>query len=508
VPRWSKLGVLFPLILVAASPDLALFDAVIDGRRVRVERLLERGADPNATRAFEADSALAVAAEHGRDEICEVLINAGANVNGISGAARDTPLHRGACAGERAVVRVLLAHGAIPDVRDASGTTPIGCAGPTTRDLLERALTASGLDVVRDGASALDPSFGPEVSPQDAALRRESQLPALIEAAWANDAGEIQVLLRENSPEPRTLEGAHVGGRRIAAESTAAHVATSWGRFNALGLLVEGGVDVEAVDVWGRTPLHVAAWRGRPSIARGLLSARADPARSDKQGYTALDYAAWRGDVPLTEAMASQVTPEVRAQAARTAAWRGRREVFRALWRPGSGDTALIEAAVVGDHWEIVLDVVSQGEPELGGLLALCLEWDAAGSAAILIRNGAAEVPSPHPLSAEMRAALAGRMSGVTGGDDGPDQQLETAVALRGAGKRDEAFRILVGLEANTPWLGRVQRALGDHAWTEGDPETAVEHYRRALQIDPRDAAAERWLQRRVVEAPAREPDP
>ena len=493
---------------MAAAPQWALFDAVIDGRRLRVERLLERGADPNATSLIESGSALALAAENGRDEICEVLIAAGANVNGISGDAQDTPLHRAACAGERSVVRVLLDNGALPDVRNGAGETPLGCAGPATRDLIERALTASGLDVARDGTLPLDTWSGPEQHHSALALGRGPHLPELIEAAWSNDAGRIQALLKRGGGEARAPAGAHIGGQRIAEGSTAAHVATSWGRFNALGLLLEGGVDVEAVDVWGRTPLHVAVWRGRSSLARGLLSAGADPARRDGQGFTVLDYAAWRGDEALTAHMSDQVLPVVREQAAQTAARRGRRGTFGLLWQPGERDAIRVADAITGDHWEIVLDLVSRGAPKLEGLLEPCLAMDAAGAAAILVRHGAQVEPGDRPLSPQMRAALAGRVPGVTVAENGPDAALADAVALRDRGDLDGAYRVLVGLEGQVPWLGRVQRALGDHALAERDDETATEHYRLALQIDPMDAIAASWLRDHAASVPTEKGDP
>jgi ankyrin repeat protein len=63
------------------------------------------------------------------------------------------------------------------------------------------------------------------------------------------------------------------------------------GDFGEVILLYEKGVDIDACDSRGRTPLHIAAENGREDIVDYLLRKRAWPNPIDKEGRTPLDCA-------------------------------------------------------------------------------------------------------------------------------------------------------------------------------------------------------------------------
>ncbi len=56
-------------------------------------------------------------------------------------------------------------------------------------------------------------------------------------------------------------------------------------------LLIEYGVEVNACDKWGFTPLHEAAQKGRTQICSLLLNHGADAAIRNQEGHTPLDVA-------------------------------------------------------------------------------------------------------------------------------------------------------------------------------------------------------------------------
>jgi hypothetical protein len=60
--------------------------------------------------------------------------------------------------------------------------------------------------------------------------------------------------------------------------------------------LVESGLDVNATDERGWTPLMWAARAGASEIVRLLLDAGADPTPRDEHGYDAENIVAWYGE--------------------------------------------------------------------------------------------------------------------------------------------------------------------------------------------------------------------
>lgn len=111
-----------------------LFDAVRRGDVAQVEKLLDAGADPNAV----ADGSLgwrplhmaieAIGEEGAPIAVLRVLLERGAHANSWDREREATPLLMAVFRSQPASVRLLLAHGANPDVIGAEGDTPILCA--------------------------------------------------------------------------------------------------------------------------------------------------------------------------------------------------------------------------------------------------------------------------------------------------------------------------------------------------------------------------------------------
>lgn len=122
-----------------ASPTAGLLDSVMYAEFDSANALLGRGATLNLAAASalgrmndvrclastasddERRLAIALAAQHGRTEAVRILLEAGAD--GVSftpppGHSHATPLHQAALGGHEEIVELLLAHGAVPGMRD------------------------------------------------------------------------------------------------------------------------------------------------------------------------------------------------------------------------------------------------------------------------------------------------------------------------------------------------------------------------------------------------------
>ncbi len=112
--------------LLAADPDLDVFEAAALGRIDRLRaRLLD---DPDAATAFSPDgfTALHLAAFFGKPEVARLLIDAGARVDSYTtNEFANQPLHAAAAGRNVEVCRVLLAAGADVDATQHGGYTPL-----------------------------------------------------------------------------------------------------------------------------------------------------------------------------------------------------------------------------------------------------------------------------------------------------------------------------------------------------------------------------------------------
>ncbi|MBL8992542.1 MAG: ankyrin repeat domain-containing protein, partial [Spirochaetia bacterium] len=64
-------------------------------------------------------------------------------------------------------------------------------------------------------------------------------------------------------------------GIRLEYERSLLHVAAEWGQLEMVRVLIQNGVDVNAVDKAGYTPLMLASQQGKTEIAETLLDAGA-----------------------------------------------------------------------------------------------------------------------------------------------------------------------------------------------------------------------------------------
>jgi ankyrin repeat protein len=133
--------------LLAAGPELDVFEAAALGRVDRLRELLD--ASPELAQAWSPDRATALhfAAFFRQPEATRLLVERGADLEAVSPTFGDvTPLHSACASGERESARILLEAGADPNVRQRDSFTPLHAAAQHGDEELARLLLARGAD--------------------------------------------------------------------------------------------------------------------------------------------------------------------------------------------------------------------------------------------------------------------------------------------------------------------------------------------------------------------------
>ncbi|AKT34475.1 Ankyrin repeat [Pyrobaculum sp. WP30] len=360
-----------------------LHSAAISGNVKLAEILLSRGADPNA-RAADGATPLHLATGRLRtylqEEVCHtdfvrLLLSYGADLNIRDGDGR-TPLHYAARDGCVEVVRILLAAGAVPDVKAAAEAA--GRCRFDVLNLFPDISAAAGVLLRKCGDRGME------------YLCRRGVLHPFLCAAAADDAVAVEELLKQ---------GADLGVRDPLGR-TALHIAAELCRTNAAKTLLAHGADPNARDAEGNTPLHRAVAVGCVEVAELLLSRGADPNIRDKDGYTPLLILAGglRESVDLVAVLLDHgADPNVVDYHGRTplfhAAERFHKDLFYLLLGRGARAT-LREAALIGDL-HLAEELLKQGadpdERDADGRTPLhyALERCHVEVAELLLRHGA-----------------------------------------------------------------------------------------------------------------------
>jgi uncharacterized protein len=147
-------------VLLAAGPELDVFEAATVGRTERVRELVEQ--EPAVASRFSSDgfTALHLAAFFGHEEIVRLLLEAGADPHAVArNPMRVQPLHSAAAARQLAIAKLLIEAGADVNEAQEGGFTPLHAAAQNGDVDLARLLLDSGADPERaadDGRQAVD----------------------------------------------------------------------------------------------------------------------------------------------------------------------------------------------------------------------------------------------------------------------------------------------------------------------------------------------------------------
>jgi uncharacterized protein len=135
--------------LLAANPELDVFEASAVGRTDRLRELLDE--DPDLANAWAGDGfqALGLASFFGHVEAVRLLVERGAEVNSASrNDMKVMPLHSAAATGDLdtryELAKLLLEHGADPNARQQDDYTPLMAADQHGDERLRKLLVDHG----------------------------------------------------------------------------------------------------------------------------------------------------------------------------------------------------------------------------------------------------------------------------------------------------------------------------------------------------------------------------
>ena len=283
IPSWnhaSQLSLNRTADVQAQNTDLitGLHWACYFGRLELARELLKHGASANAE-SIRGETSLHIVSRGQFDSqegacIVQLLLGCGANVN-AQDKAGITPLHLASYYGRLDIVRALLSQGARVNTKGELGQTALHLVLDGNR---------SGRDAVAVVRLLLE--NGADVNAQDS----KNETPLHL----ASDYGKLtigRVLL---------IHGANANAANIRGQ-TPLHMlpigpcvedeSPSKRPSRFVGILVDGGADVNARDKDNETPLHAAFRNNRVDIVERLIKARADYGANNNKGETPIQLA-------------------------------------------------------------------------------------------------------------------------------------------------------------------------------------------------------------------------
>jgi ankyrin repeat protein len=194
------------------------------------------------------------------------------------------PLFVAARQGDISQLETLLMGGSDPNMRDSDGGTPLMAACEGERN------TA----IVRSGSLRMTPTSGPGNPDAVRMLMSHGADPNLVDewgssALWfasRYDRERSVAILLDNGGDPNLTKNGRVSPLSSAAEQ---------GHLGVVKRLLKAGSNIDSRDKGGQTPLIAASYNGHVEIVIALLDAGADVNASDTGGHTPLSNAAFQG---------------------------------------------------------------------------------------------------------------------------------------------------------------------------------------------------------------------
>jgi ankyrin repeat protein len=255
----------------------SLHSAASAGQTAIIRLLLEAKANINA-RNNSGETPLLLATKNGKADAAKELLAAGADPKLATAGDNNnhiSPLHWAVAAGDETLTRDLLERGTDPNLvatprpiaTASGGSFQSGSPGPPLFTACDKNNPALVKILLEHGAD-------PNMRYGDA-----KQTPLLLYAWWKP---EVLKVLLEHKADPNLADTEGKTALHSVAESDG-------GSTNAIALLVEHGANVNARMINGSTPLHVAVWNDHPQIMAALLAFKADPNLRNGEGNTPLD---------------------------------------------------------------------------------------------------------------------------------------------------------------------------------------------------------------------------
>ncbi|OQS02057.1 serine/threonine-protein phosphatase 6 regulatory ankyrin repeat subunit C-like [Thraustotheca clavata] len=272
--------------VIAINGNTLLIDVAIQGDRRHVLRLINTGADINATNAAR-QTALHIATIYNETSIVLMLLSHHANAGCIDHNAR-TPLHIAAAHGNESIVKQLLLKSPNLNLRDKNGMTPLYLACANGHDqLIPYLITPSNAN-----CGANDVNHSPLYCAAMQGLIHVVKL--LLEYEYVQ-VGGTPLHAATNSGQKAIVTLFLANGALVNQldenNETPLMIACKLGYDKIAKLYIQNGANVNTIGRNGNTSLHEVAGSNHINLIKMLLKADADPNVTNKNGKTALDIA-------------------------------------------------------------------------------------------------------------------------------------------------------------------------------------------------------------------------
>lgn len=247
------------------------------GDTAGADLLLANGINPNwDMQNDQGTTPLDIAVNQGRKEMVAYLIAKGANFNTKDKPGESTPLHRAAQCAHTEIAELLVLSGANVNARNRDGITPLHCAtwrGYASYQTIVKLLLAHDADVNAADKSGRTPLFNAVAAGNkgllgllckhgaDIGVTDKAGTNLLLHAASEELLGSINYLIKSgidiNSQDGQGL--------------TVLHWAAARGNRKLIEAVLSQGAKADMQDKKGRTPLHKAAYQGYGGIVEILL---------------------------------------------------------------------------------------------------------------------------------------------------------------------------------------------------------------------------------------------
>jgi uncharacterized protein len=290
--------------LIAHGADINARSAIQNWERQTTEEPREKWLPPGGL------TPLLFAARQGSFDSARVLVEAGAVVN-LTDPEGTSAVLSAIINGHYDVAGLLLDKGADPNLADKDGRAALFAAVDmntmpvsnvpmpnvianhlSSLDVIEK-LLAHGADV--NAQLKRQQAYRSKLDRGTDTVLATGSTP-LLRAAKAGDVAAMRLLLAKGA-DPRLATRAGINPLMVAAgvgtkeEDTTGRAKTEPETIEAIALLLEAGLDINAADNTGRTALHGAALQGYDHVVRFLADRGATLDARDKLGFTPLDVA-------------------------------------------------------------------------------------------------------------------------------------------------------------------------------------------------------------------------